>query len=158
MYIYQVLEKLVASEQRYFNDLRSLVDIYYKQFKIAIASGHMAISWTKLDAMFLNWWEIALSFMVSKCECSRYTQMERWSSVTYLMHMVLYIFCIQHKSHSPPPCTHAHTAYSITSHTHTSTPLQPTHTGPILQPTCTHNITTPTHQHQHTHTHSASLY
>ena len=36
--------KAVTSEQHYFNDLKCIVDIYYKQFKIAVASGHTSPS------------------------------------------------------------------------------------------------------------------
>jgi len=50
----QALANLVESERRYVQDLSVIVNIYYKQFKLAITAGHLAVSMKQLDDMFLN--------------------------------------------------------------------------------------------------------
>ena len=50
-----MLEKLVSSEEQYVDDLSILVNLYYKQLKLAVASGHLPIHREQLDAIFLNW-------------------------------------------------------------------------------------------------------
>lgn len=56
-----MLERLVGNEERYLSDITTLVDVYYRPIKTAIASELVSISWTKLDAMFLNWYSCCMS-------------------------------------------------------------------------------------------------
>lgn len=48
----------MCNEERYVNDLITLVDVYYRPIKTAVASELVTIPWAKLDAIFLNWFVV----------------------------------------------------------------------------------------------------
>ena len=54
----QFLQKFFDSETRYLSDLTTLVEVYYRQFRIAVNSGHVTLRREQLDAIFLNWYVI----------------------------------------------------------------------------------------------------
>ena len=51
----QFLRKFYISESRYLKDLTTLVELYYRQLKIAVDSGHVLLRRDQLDTIFLNW-------------------------------------------------------------------------------------------------------
>ena len=54
----QFLQKFYDSENRYLNDLTTLVELYYHQLKIAVNSGHVLLRRDQLDGIFLNWFVV----------------------------------------------------------------------------------------------------
>eukprot|EP00731_Ephydatia_muelleri_P038113 Em0657g5a len=51
---FQAMQKLVDSEKKYVQDLTTLVNCYYRQFKMAIALGHLCLTSDQVEVIFLN--------------------------------------------------------------------------------------------------------
>lgn len=50
----EAMQKLVESEKKYVQDLSTLVNFYYRQFKMAMALGHLSLTNDQVETIFLN--------------------------------------------------------------------------------------------------------